>query len=115
MIDPRLVPRVAERFKMLGDPGRLSVLAVLQDGEKNVSEIVRATRRSQPSVSRNLSQLSRAGIVSGRREGSRVYYSIADRLLSRLCEVTCASLAAHAREEARALRGLASGAGRARA
>ncbi len=39
MIDPALIPLVARRFKALGEPGRLGLLAALQDGERSVSEL----------------------------------------------------------------------------
>ena len=94
MLDLKLIPAVAARFKALGDPGRLFLLAELHEGERSVSELVRATRRSQPNVSQQLSSLARAGFVTCRREGHRVIYSIADPYLRRLCDAVCKSLTA---------------------
>src|SRR6266498_2596197 len=92
MIDPALVPVVAVRFKALADPGRLAILSALQRGEKNVSELVGATGRSQPNISQQLAGLARAGFVAGRREGTRVYYRIADPYVARICEAVCNGL-----------------------
>jgi DNA-binding transcriptional ArsR family regulator len=96
MVDPKLIPAVAERFKVLGDPGRLAILAVLQSGEKSVSEIVEATGRSQPNVSQHVSSLARAGFVARRREGNRSYYRVIDPCVSEICDAVCQSLAARA-------------------
>jgi DNA-binding transcriptional ArsR family regulator len=93
MIDPALLPAVAARFKALSDPGRLLLLSQLHDGERSVGELVRATRRSQPNVSQQLSSLARAGLIKCRREGQRVIYSIADPYLRRICDSVCKSLA----------------------
>ncbi len=94
LIDPVLLPAVAARFKALSDSGRLLLLAQLHEGEKSVGELVRATRRSQPNVSQQLSSLARAGLVSFRRDGQRVIYSITDPYLRRICDAVCQSLSA---------------------
>ena len=92
MIDPDLVPLVAARFKALGDPGRLALLAALHDGEKSVSELVALTGRSQPNVSQQLAGLSRAGFVAFRREGTHVLYRVGDPYVTRICDAVCKGL-----------------------
>ena len=92
MIDPALMPQVAARFKALGDPGRLALLAALHEGEKGVSELVALTGRSQPNVSQQLAGLSRAGFVACRREGTRILYRISDPYVMRICEAVCNGL-----------------------
>jgi DNA-binding transcriptional ArsR family regulator len=99
VIDPDLVPLVAARFKALGEPGRLAILAALQAGEKSVSELVRATGRGQPNVSQHLASLAAAGLVESRREGNRMIYRTTDPYLVRICDAVCRSLAARARQE----------------
>ena len=115
MLDPRLIPVVAARFKALGDPGRLAILAVLQGGERSVSEIVEATGRSQPNVSQHIASLARAGFVASRREGNRVYYRVADPCVSEICDAVCQSLATRANEEDKWRRALKRGGRKARA
>ena len=100
LIDAELVPLVAERFKALSDPGRLSLLVVLQQGERSVGELVAATGRSQPNVSQHLASLMHAGIVAARREGSRVFYRVAEPKVLRICEAVCDSVVARALESA---------------
>jgi DNA-binding transcriptional ArsR family regulator len=113
MIDPELIPVVASRFKVLGDPGRLAILQALQEGERSVSELVGATGRSQPNVSQHVASLARAGFVSSRREGNRVYYRIADPYVSRICQAVCDGLVKQL-ERDRGLAGLLARRGRRR-
>jgi DNA-binding transcriptional ArsR family regulator len=109
MIEPELIPLVAARFKALGEPGRLAILSVLQDGEKSVSDLVRRTGRGQPNVSQHLASLSRAGLVASRREGHHVLYSLADPYLTRICDAVCQSLVASADAERKRLAAVARG------
>jgi DNA-binding transcriptional ArsR family regulator len=88
-IDPALVPVVAARFRALGDAGRLAILQELQSGEKTVSDLVRATGRSQPNVSQHAAALARAGFIAARREANRVFYRISDPYVARICEAVC--------------------------
>ncbi len=92
MIDPELIPQVARRFKALGEPARLALLAALQHGERSVSELVADTRRGQPNVSQHLRELAQAGLIASRRDGHHVYYRIADRYVLRICDAVCRSL-----------------------
>ncbi len=92
MIEPELIPMVAQRFKALGEPARLELLASLQRGERSVSQLVELTGRGQPNVSQHLKELVRAGLVAPRREGSHVYYRIADPYVTRICDAVCRSV-----------------------
>jgi DNA-binding transcriptional ArsR family regulator len=92
MIEPALIPQVAARFKALADPGRLEILAVLQQGEATVGELAEATGRNQPNVSQHLASLAHAGLVGSRRDGHHVIYRIADPFVLRICDVVCTRL-----------------------
>jgi ArsR family transcriptional regulator len=92
MIEPELIPMVAQRFKALGEPARLALLAAMQQGERSVSELVGLTGRGQPNVSQHLKELVRAGLVAPRRDGARVYYRIADPYVTRICDAVCRSV-----------------------
>ena len=98
MIEPELIPLVAQRFKALGEPARLELLAALQQGEHSVSELVELTGRGQPNVSQHLKELVHAGLVAPRREGTRIYYRIADPYVSRICDAVCRSVRGGAAE-----------------
>jgi ArsR family transcriptional regulator len=99
LMESDLIPLVAARFKALADPRRLALLSALQGGERTVNELAETTKRPQPNVSQHLASLARAGLVEARREGTRVYYRIADPYVLRICDAVCDSLAAEGRAE----------------
>jgi len=75
----------AEVCKLFTSPVRLKMLEALGKGERTVEELTRLMRISQPNTSQHLSLLRKTGIVSARKEGSNVYYSLRDpRLLDAL-------------------------------
>lgn len=94
-----MIGLIARRFRMLGEPFRLRLLQVLESGEKTVGEIVVALDGNQPNVSKHLQMLYDSGIVSRRREGTSVYYGIADPVIFNLCDLVCRSAAEKARED----------------
>ncbi len=95
---------VANRFKALSEPTRLKLIMSLREGERNVGELVQTTGSTQANVSRQLQTLTQAGILGRRKDGLKVYYSIADRGVFDLCEVVCGSLQSHFEKRAKALR-----------
>jgi DNA-binding transcriptional ArsR family regulator len=64
--------------RALADPKRLCVLETLADGERSVSDLSRDVGCQIPNMSQHLAVLRSAGLVSARREGSTVFYSLAD-------------------------------------
>jgi len=86
---------VAERFKALSEPMRLRVIMALEQGEKNVGQIVEEVSSTQANVSRHLQYLTDAGILKRRKDGLHVFYSISDPRVFDLCQVVCGSLAQH--------------------
>lgn len=83
---------VARRFAALSEPMRLRLLQTLFDGEQSVNALARATGGSQANVSRHLQTLIQANILSRRKEGLQVLYSIADPSIQQLCELVCGSV-----------------------
>lgn len=70
--------RVARVFRALSDPTRLRILNLLQYGEICVCDLVEVLRVPQPTASRHLAYLRRAGLVVARREGQWSYYRLAE-------------------------------------
>lgn len=64
-------------LKALSHEGRILILCLLAEGEKSVSEIEANMGMAQAAVSQQLARLRRDGIVSARREGRNIYYSLA--------------------------------------
>ena len=65
-------------FKALSDETRLRIVLLLSEKELCVCQIVEALVLSQVKVSRHLTILKYAGLVRCRKEGTWVYYSLAD-------------------------------------
>ena len=95
----------AEWFRLLGDPTRLRILHLLERGRQSVGDIVAALRTSQPNASKHLQALRQAGLVRRERSGNFIYYSIADPVVFRLCELACHSAMSAARGRYGALLG----------
>jgi ArsR family transcriptional regulator len=66
-------------FKALADETRLRIVALLSHGELCVCHLEEALQLPQPNVSRHLATLRAAGIVEDRRDGTWVYYRIAEQ------------------------------------
>jgi len=68
-------------FKCLADETRLQILLLInQQEELCVCELVEAINESQPKISRHLAQLRGCGLLSDRRAGQWVHYSIHPQL-----------------------------------
>ena len=68
-------------FKALADPTRRQILQDLRDGELTAGAIASRFTISGPSISRHLSILKAAGLVTERRVSNRIYYALVeDRL-----------------------------------
>ena len=70
--------RSAAVARALGDPKRLQVLECLASGELSVGELSGHVGCQVPNMSQHLAVLRSAGLVTTRREGSTVFYRLAD-------------------------------------
>jgi len=68
--------RLDRIFKALADPTRLRILNLLLDAPGCVCEMEPVLQMSQPLISRHMANLRNAGLVSDRRQGMRVNYSL---------------------------------------
>ena len=87
-----LAELIARRFRVLGDPLRVRLLDLLRDGEQTVNALADRLDAGQQNVSKHLSVLADAGMLARRKEGTHVYYRIADEGVFALCEQVCGSL-----------------------
>ena len=74
-------------FKALGDETRLKIVEFLLKGEKCVCEIFPYVKRTQPTVSIQLSKLESWGLINSRRNGKNIYYKIKDKTIIDLCKL----------------------------
>ena len=105
-IPDKLLDRVAEKFRMLGDSTRLSILRALLAGEKNVGTVVAETGQNQANVSKHLKMLTESGLIRRRKAGLQVFYHVSDPLIEKLCKLVCGSIAEEARNEVEKNRGI---------
>ena len=68
----------AQLFHGFSDRSRLSIVEALRDGERRVSDVVAATRLTQPNVSMHLACLWECGLVAREKRGREVYYRLID-------------------------------------
>ena len=73
----RLFEQLARVGTALGSAGRLQLLEFLAQGERSVDTLAAMTGLSVANCSKHLQTLRQAGLVAARKEGLRVYYSIA--------------------------------------
>lgn len=76
---------VARYFSVLGEPTRLRILHALCQDEKCVNDIIGVTGLAQANASRHLGLMYQAGMLSRRREGTQVFYKVADPMYIELC------------------------------
>ena len=78
-VDPNQLLRAAEVLKTVGHPLRLSIIQLLESGERSVTEIHQALGARQSHTSQQLSMMKAKGILSSRRAGNQTFYAIANR------------------------------------
>lgn len=83
---------VARYFSVLGEPTRLRILYALCREERCVNDIIRLTGTAQANVSRHLGLMYQAGMLARRREGTQIFYRVADPVFVELCRTVAAQI-----------------------
>lgn len=83
----RKARKASDFLKALSHETRLLVLCLLAERERSVTELENILSLRQPTVSQQLARLRLDGLVTTRRDGKTVYYSIADENLHRIISV----------------------------
>ncbi|WP_200843997.1 helix-turn-helix transcriptional regulator [Pantoea sp. 18069] len=85
--------RAVGALKVLANEDRLLLLCQLSQGEMCVSDLEQALGIRQPTLSQQLGVLRNEGVVSTRREGKNIFYSVADpamlEILALLYQLYC--------------------------
>jgi DNA-binding transcriptional ArsR family regulator len=63
-------------FKALSDPTRREILRILGHGERTAGELSASFDMTRPSMSHHFAVLKEADLVSSRREGQQIFYSL---------------------------------------
>jgi DNA-binding transcriptional ArsR family regulator len=84
LIDGAVAARLAETFKVLGDPTRVRIIHALSLGELCTCDLAAVLGLSESTVSHQLRMLRLLNLVKFRREGRVVHYSLDDEHIERL-------------------------------
>lgn len=76
--------KTAVMFKAFCDENRLHILELLRDGERCACDILEEMKITQPTLSHHMKILCDAGVVSGRKEGKWMHYSISEEGLEKI-------------------------------
>ena len=94
----------AEIFQALGHTTRLAVLETLQGGELTVGAILARLGMEQSNVSQHLAILRSRRLVTNRKEGNRVFYSLRDPILREVLVLMRRYAASHLADDLALLR-----------
>lgn len=83
--DLELYKLKAELCKTFSDPNRLIIINELFSSEKSVGDLVQTLQMPQAAVSRHLALLRNRGVVTARRQGTSIFYSLTDSKIAEAC------------------------------
>jgi ArsR family transcriptional regulator len=88
----------AEVFRVLAHPTRIHIVECLRDGELSVSAILERVGVEPANLSQHLSLLRSKNLVSAKKEGNQVFYSLRDPLLIEVLDTMRRYFQAHLEE-----------------
>ncbi len=91
---------VARRLQAVAEPNRIRILKMLERGEASVQDLTDELATTHQNVSRHLAVLYQYGMVSRRKDGRTVWYTLADFTALRLVEQAAQSAAGYVEEQA---------------
>lgn len=94
-VPDELVELIARRFRLLCEPMRIRLVDRLRDGEATVHQLADELGSSPQNVSKHLTLLADTGVLARRKEGTCVYYRLADEDVLALYEQVCGSVEQH--------------------
>ena len=77
----------ASIFQALGHPTRIAIVEILRDGELSAGDIQEHLAIEQANVSQHLSILRSRQIVTNRKEGNQVFYSLRNPVLVEVLDI----------------------------
>ncbi len=93
--DDKIIDKMESVLNIMSDFTRLKIMYAIKGKERNVGEIVLEVGASQSLVSHQLKVLRKANLVDVRKEGTKVFYKLADEHVFQLLDIC----EAHVREE----------------
>ncbi len=93
--EAEIFERQAHICKAFAHPGRLQILDLLGQGERGISQLQEALGISKTNMSQHLAILKSVGVVTTRRNGKQIYYSLAIPEVKEACQLIRKVLEAH--------------------
>lgn len=81
------IEKVVDFLRIIGEPNRLRILCLLQEGEECVCNIADYFDLAQNLTSHHLKVLKDFNLVESRKEGTEVIYSVNSKVLSKYCSL----------------------------
>lgn len=88
----------ADIFQALANPTRIAILEILTDGERSAGEIIEKLGMEQANVSQHLAVLRARQIVTNRKAGNQVFYSVRDPIILKVLALMRQYFQTHLRE-----------------
>ncbi|UNT95617.1 ArsR/SmtB family transcription factor [Allobaculum mucilyticum] len=92
MPETAILERLADFYKVMGDPTRLRLLIALEQKELCVSDLSSLVGMSRSAISHQLRALKSAKLVKSRKDGKAVYYSLDDEHIHSVIKVALAHI-----------------------
>jgi ArsR family transcriptional regulator len=89
----------ASLFRVLGHPARVRILELLREGERSVGGLRADLDLDSGGASQHLAALKQAGLVESRRQGTSVFYRVADERVFELLETARAIISRRLAEQ----------------
>ncbi len=88
-IDISRLEKAAELLKAVAHPVRLLVIRMLRDGERSVSDLYQTIGTSQSYMSQQLNLMKAKGVLTSRRNGNQVLYSLTNPKVVEIVHCVC--------------------------
>ena len=88
----------ADIFQALAHPTRIAIVEQLRDGELSAGELIERLRLEQANASQHFAVLRAKNVVSNRKDGNQVFYSVRDPLLIEVLDTMRRYFEAHIEE-----------------
>lgn len=92
MLPEKSYEKVADFFKIVGDPTRCKIVSALSMNEMCVGDLANVLSMTKSSISHQLSKMKGNGVVKSRKSGKEVYYSLDDEHVSEIFSLTVAHI-----------------------
>ena len=93
----------------MANPTRIKIMNLLREGEKSVEELKRRLELNKANLSQHLAVLRQRKIVTARKAGLNVYYSVANQKMIKACDILREVLFEQIQKDERLIRGIKRG------